>query len=71
MGLSALTGLKDIWSTDDISVGEKLTSTLMNLSMILPAVSMAVTALSNAKKILALNQLAAAGATQAEIAVQM
>jgi hypothetical protein len=49
MGLNAISGLGEIWTNEDITVGEKVTSTLMNLAMILPLVGMAIDAVNKVK----------------------
>ena len=71
MGINAISGLGEIWSNDDISVGEKFTSTLMNMAMVLPLVGTAMDALSMITKMHTLNKLAETGATEATIAAKM
>ena len=71
MGINAISGLGEIWTDEDLTVGEKFTSTLMNLAMILPLVGTAIDAVNKLKNINKINSLAAAGATEVEIATQM
>lgn len=71
MGINAISGLGEIWTDEDLTVGEKFTSTLMNLAMILPLVGTAIDAVNKLKNINKINSLAAAGATEVEIAAQM
>ena len=50
MALSSLQGLESIWSNEDMSVGEKLISTITSLSMILPMLTSAFDA-NNKKRL--------------------
>jgi hypothetical protein len=49
MGLNAVKSIANVWSNDDASILDKITTTFMSLSMVLPLVTGAVTALRNAK----------------------
>jgi hypothetical protein len=71
MGLNAIKGLKDIWNNDDLEIGEKFASTLMNLGMILPLVSGAMTGLTTVKKLLSIQSAVNTAATNAEIKAQL
>lgn len=55
MAINSLKSLGNIWSDEDISLGEKLLQTMMSLSMILPV----ITTLTNAEKIAELSAAAA------------
>lgn len=61
MGISAIQGLGDIFTNEDMSAAEKFTATLMSLSMVLPAVASAmsvVTAVRNLDVGASLRQIA-------------
>lgn len=55
MAINSLKSLGNIWSNEDISLGEKLLQTMMSLSMILPV----ITTLTNTEKIAELSAAAA------------
>ena len=69
MGLTA--GIGDIWRNQDISVGEKLTSTMMNLATVLPLVGTAIDAVRKIKLLMTAQSQAARGAIEAETLAQM
>ena len=68
MGFNAIKGLKDIWSNEDLSAGEKVLSTLMNLSTLLPLVGQGIDFISTSIKIRRYQQAAANVIDEAELA---
>lgn len=58
MGLNAIKSIGSIWSNEEASTGEKIISTMMSMSMILPMLSKATTLLTSKKvKDLAISKL--------------
>lgn len=49
MAFSALKGMIDVWNDDDLSVGEKLLSTLTSLTIVIPSLTAAYKALAISK----------------------
>lgn len=71
MGINAISGLGEIWTDEDLTVGEKFTSTLMNLAMILPLVGTAIDAVNKVKILMTAQSQLAKGAIEAETLAQM
>ena len=51
MAISSIRSLLSAWNNDDLSIGEKLTTSMMSLSMIFPAVTGAIKSFSSALQI--------------------